>query len=199
MLNSTIELHVSTIYSQEKALELKKEKSKLSDDLNSLKQTKRKVNLDAQIAEELTADLQVFLYTLTHYNNSIDDYIRNDYALREIYHRIGIKQNALHEEKIAAVEQHNRFLVSSYHHNLPYKWIRSVLWAHLMQRQNIIRPSDHNDIIWAAAYLPFVDYAVTDIAFCNLLYESNLATQYGTRVFSFPSLRALIDAIKQKR
>ena len=117
-------------------------------------------------------------------------------ALKIIYRRVGIDTyNSSDGDKLKAVDSHNKFLISPYHHKLPRVWIRSVLFAHLMQRQNKIIPSDNLDIMWASAYLPFVDYVVTDSAFCNLLNQSGLADQYGTQVYCFKTLDGLLKAL----
>ena len=84
----------------------------------------------------------------------------------------------------------------SYHDLLPYIWIRASLWAHLMQRPNRIVRGDNLDVQWAAAYLPFVNFAITDGAFCKLLQESGLADLYGTKVYSLRTLNTLIDDLK---
>ena len=65
-----------------------------------------------------------------------------------------------------------------------------------MQRSNKIVRGDNLDITWAAAYLPFVDYAVTDHAFCELLYSSGLAELYGVKVYSLKTLKTLLDNLK---
>ena len=85
--------------------------------------------------------------------------------------------------------------MSVYHDALPFIWIRSNLWAHLMQHSNRIVQGDNLDVKWAAAYLPFVDYAVTDHTFCELLHSSGLAKQYGTKVYSFRTLNELLDEL----
>lgn len=64
-----------------------------------------------------------------------------------------------------------------------------------MQRSNNIAPGDRLDVLWAAAYLPFVDIAVTDSAFCRLLTESGLAELYGTKVYAMKNLQELIDEL----
>ncbi len=73
--------------------------------------------------------------------------------------------------------------------------IRSVLFAKLIQRPNKVKPSDNLDITWASAYLPFVDYAVTDKAFCDLLKSSGLANQYNTKIYDMISLPLLLNEL----
>ena len=75
---------------------------------------------------------------------------------------------------------------------MPYIWVGSVLFSHIMQRANKVKQGDNLDIKWASAYLPFVDYAVTDNNFCDLLNQSGLSEQYGTKVFCFKTLDELL-------
>lgn len=51
------------------------------------------------------------------------------------------------------------------------------------------------DTVWAAAYLPFVDYFVTDNGFCRLLNDSGLAEKYGAKVYSLKSIDLLLDVL----
>ena len=85
--------------------------------------------------------------------------------------------------------------MSPYHDALPYIWIRANLWSRLMHREKAVLHSDNLDIQWAAAYLPFVDYVVTDNACCRLLQESGLTELYGAKVYSFKGLGNLLDEL----
>lgn len=153
-------------------------------------------NYDNQLQLELRADFQVFRQCLEKYNDSPEDYMKMLDALGDAYSCVGFNPyHASHSDIVRVVDGHNRFLLSSYHHKLPYVWICSVLFAHIMQRQNKIRHSDNLDITWASAYLPFVDYAVTDTAFCDLLNQSGLATQYGTKVYCFKTINKLLEEL----
>ena len=51
------------------------------------------------------------------------------------------------------------------------------------------------DIKWAAAYLPFIDYAITDSAFCNLLNTSGIAQLYNTKVYSVRTLQDFMSDV----
>ena len=95
-------------------------------------------------------------------------------------------------ESFELIKKYIDYLCSTYHHKLPINWITSVLFAHLMQRPNKIKHSDKLDITWASAYLPFVDYAITDGKFCDLLNSSGLADLYGTKVYKFKTLCDLV-------
>lgn len=197
--NSSIEVHAVTMYSAEHVGELKKDKENLATALNNAKSSKQVAkNYDAQLEVELNADFQVFLHHLEHYNDSPNGAINMLDALGAVYHRVGLDlANAFQGDIIKAVDSHNHFLLSSYHHKLPYIWVCSVLFAHVMQRQNKILHSDNLDITWASAYLPFVDYAVTDTAFCNLLNESGLVDLYGAKVYCFKSLNNLLELLEK--
>ena len=193
----SIDMHMTLIYPPELIEQLRQDKQKLATALNSAKNSGGIApNYDAQLERELKAELQVFQYNLEHGNDSPEAYKQMQQALMDVYRRVEIDiANSSNEEIIRAVDLHNHFLLSQYHHKLPYIWIRSVLFAHIMQRQKKIIPSDNLDITWAAAYLPFVDYAVTDTAFCDLLNQSGLAAEYGTKVYCFKTLNKLLEEL----
>ena len=94
--------------------------------------------------------------------------------------------------------RYGEFLTSAYHDYLPYIWIRANLWTHLMQRQNKIKKSDNLDIQWAAAYLPYIHYAVTDNDFCNVLYSSGMADLYQVKVYSLSTLKNLLNELTNR-
>lgn len=192
--NSLIEVHAVPLYSVEKTEELKRDKQILAAKLNDAKSSKRIAdNYDAQLEVELKADFQVFLHHLEHYNDSMIGYMNMLDALGTVYSCVGFDpNNASNCDILEVVDRYNHFLLSSYHHKLPYVWISSVLFAHVMQRQNKVMQSDHLDITWASAYFAFVDYVVTDTTFCNLLNQSGLAEFYGTKVYCFKTLNELL-------
>lgn len=193
--NSSVEIRAIPIYSQSKMEVLKQGKEKLAKTLNDVKINGRvEKDYDNQLKLELKADILVFQHNLEHGNDSEQCFMNMLDSLKEVYRRVDINPaNASDNDKLRAVDSHNRFLMSSYHHKLPFVWVQSVLFAHVMHRQNKIIPSDNLDIIWAAAYLPFVDYAVTDTSFCKLLNQSGLAELYGTEVYCFKTLKKLLE------
>ena len=195
--NSSIEVHAVPMYSSIQIEEFRRGKQILATKLNDAKNGKRVAsNYDAQLELELRADFQVFLHHLEHYNDLPNGGMNMLDALGTVYRRVGLDpSNASHSDIMSAVDSHNRFLLSSYHHKLPYVWICSVLFAHIMQRQNKIKNSDNLDITWASAYLPFVVYAVTDTAFCDLLNQSGLAELYGTKVYCFKTINKLLEQL----
>ena len=138
------------------------------------------------------------MHKLEHCRDSIKTYSDFLDELATIYKCTGINVlEANHEEKLNSAKSYCEFLLSKYHHELPYVYIRSVLFAKLIQRPNKVKPSDNLDITWASAYLPFVDYAVTDKAFCDLLESSGLAKQYNTKVYSVNSLSLLLNELNK--
>ena len=193
--NSSIEIHAVPMYTADQIERFRSDKQILATKLNDVKSSKRVAeNYNAQLELELKADILVFLHYLEHCNDSLDDCMNTLNALGEVYRRVNVKPgNLSNDDVIKVVDNYNHFLLSSYHHKLPCVWICSVLFAHIMQRQNKIRHSDNLDITWASAYLPFVDYAVTDTVFCNLLNQSGLAELYGTKVYCFKTLNEFLE------
>lgn len=189
-------LHVSPQYSQEKTEELRRSKYRIKDILNDLKSQNGVSKIfEEQLQNELGAELQLFLDALS---NPLESEAAFNRYVDEIgcFHRI-TQFSPTTDEKlhIKHLSSYCKFLASAYHNCLPYIWIRANLWTHLMQRSNRIVQGDNLDVKWAAAYLPFVDYAVTDHTFCELLYSSGLAKQYGAKVYSFRTLTELLDEL----
>lgn len=195
--NTSIEIRTLRTYSKEQTEILAKKKEELATKLNDLKNS-ASIKYEDRLSLEYESDSQVFRYKLTHCEDSIDDYANLLDELGRIYSCVGMNfENTSQRDKIKAIEDYDRFLLSSYHHGLPYVQIRSVLFAHLMNRQNKVKSSDNLDIKWASAYLPFVDYAITDDSFCRLLNQSGLAEKYRTSVYSFKNLSECIEALKK--
>lgn len=196
--DSSIEILLPTIYKQEKAQRLRKTKENLAFSLNAIK-NRGMISMDyeKQLAAELRADFDVHRYILEHYKDSVEAYTQTQYHLSKIFKLAGIDlMCASSEERKKAVEIYCHFLFSKCHQALPYVWIRSVLFVHLMQRSNKIIPSDNWDIIWASSYLPFVDYVVTDVKFNTLLNNSGLLIQYNTRGYNMKTLKDLLNDLK---
>ena len=189
-------IQVYTNYTQEKLNKLKMSKIKFADIMNSIKDKGDILNnLDEQVKRELDADFQ---YTYSVLNTEIKDeeqFSRRIDELGKIYSLNGLSAMPTLEESDSAILHFLCYLVSEAHHSLPAKRISAILWAHLMQRPNKIKHSDLLDILWASAYLPFIDYAVTDDDFCKLLNESGLAKEYGVKIYSFKNLRGLINEL----
>ena len=191
-------IRVAPVYKQDKLQKEKETKLNAVAKLNDMKESGRiEKDYATQLETEYKADLQVFLHILEHANDSVESLSLYFDTLRVVYKRVGIPSTASDQERLRAVDNHNHFLLSTYHHKLPYKHIEAVLWASRMQRSNKIQDGDNLDTIWAAAYLPFVHYAVTDNTFCALLESSGLADHYGTKVFSHKTLTCLLEELKR--
>lgn len=187
-------IHVAPVYSREKAEILRQEKFHIVDILNEMKTSKNiQPDFNSQLRAELEAEYVLFLErVLGKEPSSEEEYIRYVDEVEKFYRITGFAPNSTPEQFAEAYVSYGTFLWSPYHDLLPYIWIRANLWAHLMQRSNTIRQGDNLDVQWAAAYLPYIDYAVTDHAFCTLLNSSGLAEQYGTKVYSFRTLKDLL-------
>ena len=196
--DSPFTVHVSPIYSRDQLEELKQEKLNGVAVLNKMKEDGSiAANYEVQLKNELESDFYFFLRSIENYRSSFEAFVRYLDQLGMVYKRTRIHVEDLSDPRILdAVDKHNRFLLSDYHHKLPYKWIEAVLWAHRMQRPNKIVQGDNLDTVWAAAYLPFVDCVVTDNAFCALLKQSGLAELYGTKVYCFKTLDSLLEDLK---
>ena len=193
---SRFRVHLSPIYSQEKLESLKATKSNIVDGLNAAKRSGRiEKNWDNQLISEQLTDFFLAYHSLSPQSNFELSEGRVIDEIKAFRNRTGFWMQSLCDIPDEAVNVYFRFLQSSYHHNLPFQRIEAVLWAHLMQRSNNIAPGDRLDVLWAAAYLPFVDFAVTDSAFCRLLTESGLAEFYGTKVYAMRNLQELIDEL----
>lgn len=189
-------IHVAPVYNPEKLSELCNSKRQTVSILNNMKATgKREKNFNAQLTAELNAGAAVLLQTIDNLKKSENDFCCYLDMIGPINSRVGITPNTGSLEQISRMTQYYSFLRSEYHHEAPYVWIESVLWAHRMQDNKKICDGDNLDTIWAAAYLPFVDYLITDAAFCELLKSSGLADQYGTKVYSMRDLNEFNEEI----
>ena len=195
---SRFRVNVAPIYTSEKAGLFKNEKVYLADTLNEIKDTGK---IQKTFAEQLKAELETE-YTLLVINDfenplsSEEEYKRYFDEMGKFYRITGLVPGSNQKEFGQVMLQYILFLKSLYHHFLPYVWIRSNLWAYLMKRQNKIKKSDHLDIIWASAYLPYIDYAVTDDDFCKTLQKTGMVEQYNVKVYSMRTLKELIKELK---
>ena len=197
-LGSPFVIHVAPVYSAEKAESLRQEKNHIVDILNEMKTSKKiKEDFNSQLQAELESEYVLFMKNVVDNSLSSETDIGN-YAdeITSFYQITGLDSSSLPEKHAEGAVSYVEFLLGPYHDLLPYIWIRASLWAHLMQRPNRIVRGDNLDVQWAAAYLPFANYAVTDGAFCKLLQESGLADLYGTKVYSLRTLNTLIDELK---
>ena len=192
-----IKICVAPIIKKDKLGKLSKIKSDTTCLLNEMKNNgKIEKDFKSQLNVELSADYQLLTNAFYGNINSGEKFAEFLEMMTKVNSIAGGWEAKTDEEKLKALDDYIRFLLSDFHHCLPYKWIESNLWAHRMQRQGNIYKGDVLDTVWAAAYLPFVDYAVTDKAFCKLLNSSGLAEQYKTKVYSMETLSQLIEELK---
>ncbi|MBQ9933219.1 MAG: hypothetical protein IJO69_05230 [Ruminiclostridium sp.] len=184
-------------YDQPKLQELSQKKKDITTTLNAMKSSGQcEKDFVSQLEAELASAFVHFNNILANCMNSQEDFVRYVDYIGPVYSRIGMTMRESEQERLEKIQQYGHFLRSPYHHKLPYAWIEAVLWAHRMQRDKKVSSGDNLDTVWAAAYLPFVDYAVTDTDFCTLLQTSGLADLYGTKVFCFGTLSTLIETLK---
>lgn len=192
-----LKIFVAPVIKKEKLENLKNIKSDTTSLLNEMKRSgKIEQDFNSQLNIELCADFQLLRNTINDRFNSEEKLSEFSETMAKVYSIAGGWDIKTDEEEIKVLENYKNFLLSDFHHALPYKWIESNLWAHRMQRQNNIEKGDVLDTVWASAYLPFVDYAVTDNNFCRLLNSSGLAEQYKTKVYSMKTLGQLIKELK---
>ena len=186
-------IHIDPVYNKEKTQTLKESKNNTPAILNEKKiRGQIEKDFESQLDLEKQADFQLFCNML---RNITQEFPKYHGIYLTILKRIGITLDSPEQEWDEAFNAYSQFLLSEHHHLLPYKHIQATLWAHLMQRQNKIKQGDHLDVTWAAAYLPFVDFAVTDNDFCELLQNSGLAEQYKTKVYSLRTLDNLLQEL----
>lgn len=194
-ISSPFIIKMAPEYNQEKLVKLQNEKQNI---VNALNDAKSKccinTNIEEQIKNELNADFQVLSCTLENLNKEQESFTRCLDTIGVIHSHTGLLEKS-HSEQDIILTKYVEYLQSAHHHNLPYKWIQANLWAHRMQRHNKIVQGDYLDTKWASAYIPFIDYAVTDNDCCNLIQNSGLANQYNTKVFSLKTINELISII----
>jgi hypothetical protein len=194
-------VHAAPVYSQEKAETLRQEKYHIVDILNEMKLSKRiQADFNSQLRVELEAEYILFRNgILDKAPSSQEEFTRYVNEIEKFYRTTGCDVSSTLKQFTDECSSYGTFLRSPYHDRLPYIWIRENLWTHLMQRPNKIVQGDDLDVKWAAAYLPYVNYAVTDHSFCTLLKNSGLAELYGTKVFSLRTLDSLLSDLKAIR
>lgn len=195
-LDSKFRIHLAPVYKPETLEKRKIAKTDTVKALNAMKQggcIER--DWKAQLRSELLADYQLAYCTFVRQ----EDYTpAAEHVLQQIdlvYRRTGLCRQVGGCIPPEVADSYIRFLQSNYHHNLPFQRIEAVLWAHFMQRSNKIVRGDRLDALWASAYLPFVDYVITDHAFSMLLIESSIAETYNTEVYSMRNFRTMIDSL----
>ena len=188
-----------SIYSEEKAESIREEKENIANILNSMKDNHEiKKDLNEQFQAELESEFLSFCRNVI-YNPRNTEKLYLDYfnEMERFYKITGCNPNGSYEQFHNAIADYCMFLLSYYHNCLPYVLIRAKLWAYLMQRQNKIIHSDKLDVEWASAYLPFVDYAITDDNFRKTLKNTGLSEKFGVKVFSMKTIQNLIESLSK--
>ena len=194
---SPFKVFASPIYSKEKAKTFSDEKLHIADILNNIKRTGQpRKSFEEQLMAELETDFIMFkINNIENPMSTEEDYLRYTNEMAKFRSITGFYDWSDHNQFCQETARYIYFFKSLYHHFLPYIWTQSNLWAHLMQRQNNIKKSDNLDIKWASAYLPYVDFAVTDTDFCRVLNETGIANQYDVKVYSFSTLKELLNEL----
>ena len=148
-------------------------------------------DFDTQLQEELNSDFQLF-NNLAHSCCFKEEYFPLFLTSYSEYLSVTMDGSPTNQ---SVVENYLSFLKSQYHHSLPYIWIQSNLWALYVTRPNKIKSGDYLDIKWASAYLPFVDYAITDNAFCEAIKNLKLDNYCKTQVYSLQTIDDLVNAM----
>lgn len=194
--DSQFRVHLAPIYKPETLEKRRTTKLDTVRTLNAMKQGGRiEKDWNAQLRSELLSDYHQVYWAFVRqedYTPTIEHVLQQRDLL---YSRTGLRKQAGACIPPEVADSYTRFLQSSYHHNLPFQRIEAVLWAHFMQRSNKIVRGDRLDALWASAYLPFVDYVITDHAFSMLLIESSIAETYNTEVYSMRNFRTMIDSL----
>lgn len=192
-------IHVAPVYSQDRVQVLKEQKLNTIDSLNKAKENRHdEPDFCSQLKAELLSDFSLFVNAIQHFCDSQEAFERLIEEIGKMQLYTGNAFDVSTSEGRDAICKYMLFLSSELHHALPYKRIESVLWAHRMQQSNKIVQGDPLDIKWASAYLPFVDYAVTDAAFCDLLNSSGLAKECNVKVYSLRTIDKLIEELPKR-
>lgn len=191
-------IRIPHIVSDKKKIdEARDTKNRIADALNKMKKTGEfSKDFNTQLIRELDEDANLFLNAFKNWKRSEEDFTRYIEIMVEIQERTGILGLSTIREKSFVANQYYWFLKGEYHHILPYNWITGVLWASRICGDKKICVGDNLDTVWAAAYLPFVGYAITDNSFCELLNCSGLAGIYNTKVYCMKTLGEFIDETK---
>ena len=168
------------------------QKKQLVESLNKAKEKNYFCqNFDEQLRSELNNDFQLFEKYARGFNQNEELFSMSMSNWAE-YHIItgdGFPPNP------SIVEQYSSFLKSPYHHFLPSVWIQSNLWALYASRPNKFKSGDNLDIRWVSAYLPYVDYAITDNAFCEAIKCLKIDDYYKTQVYSLQTINEFVDVL----
>jgi len=193
--DSPFKIRVYSTYEKERLDQIRDKKAECVEKLNKMKQFgNRCKNFDSQLEVELNSGKEMLISAIGNKFQTKEDVLRASDILGPVYCRVGSLPRD--DDFVDQMDRYLSFLDSPYYRLTPYIWVESVLWAHRMQEDKSIERGDYMDTVWAAAYLPFVDFFVTDNAFCRLLNDSGLAAKYDARVYSLKTLDQFLITLR---
>lgn len=188
-----LRVHVSPVYDKNKFQKISEKKDETAEKLNQMSKSHSSKDYPELLNEELKGELMAFDYRLSHCFDSPESFFDFFQELK----RIKLSRDGSLQGEDNFIEEYRSFLASDYHSMIPYVWTQSVYWAKHRSQNDIYKPSDRNDILWAAAYLPFTDLCFTDRALCHLLNDTVLPGQLSTKLFSVKTFRIFLDELKK--
>jgi len=180
-------------YSSDDALNEKKEsKVRTVELVNELRSSGRASKVfEEQFSIELTAEQQIINEALRMAKGTPEDIMTSINILAPIYSRIGS-----HLSSPDFVETFSEylygFLPSLYLTSIPYIIIASLIHAYKLCSDSKLLSSDAQDIDNAAAYLPFVDYFVTDTSLSNTIKRLDIDKLYKTKIYAMRDFSQLL-------
>ena len=187
-----LRVHVSPVYDRDKLMKISKKKDETAEKMNQLSKNHSSKDYPELFNDELKGELMAFDYRLSHCWDSPESF----FAVFQELKRIELSRNGSLQGEDNFIEEYRSFLASDYHSVIPYVWIQSVYWAKHRSQNDTYKPSDRNDILWAAAYLPFADLCFTDRVLCHLLNDTALPGQLCTKIFSVKTFGIFLDELK---
>lgn len=187
-----LRVHVSPVYNRDKLMEISKKKDTTAEKLNQLSKNHSSKDYPELFNEELKGERIAFDYRLSHCCDSPESL----FDFFQEVKRIKLSRDGSLQGEDNFMEEYRSFLASDYHSVIPYVWIQSIYWAKHRSQNDTYKPSDRNDILWVAAYLPFTDLCFTDRVLCHLLNDTILPGQLSTKLFSVKTFGIFLDELK---
>ncbi|MEN6635712.1 MAG: hypothetical protein ABFC56_07680 [Clostridiaceae bacterium] len=180
-------------YSSADVLNEKKEsKDRTVELVNELRSSGRASKVfEKQFSIELTAEQQIINEALRMTKGTPEDIITSINILAPIYSRIDSLPSS--PDFVETFSEYlYGFLPSLYLSNIPYIIIESLINAYKMCTDIKLLGSDAQDIQNASAYLPYVDFFVTDKSLCNTIKALEIDSLYGAKVYAMKDLTSLL-------
>ena len=180
-------------YSSADVLNEKKEsKDRTLELLNELRSSGRSSKVfEEQFSIELTAEQQVINEALRMAKGTPEEIITSINILAPIYSRINSLPSS--PDFVETFSEYLRsFLPSLYLRSIPYIVIASLINAYKLCSNTKLLRSDAQDIDNAAAYLPYVDYFVTDTSLRNTLKRLGIDKLCKTNIYAMRDFSQLI-------